>query len=220
MGLRGGKRKPLFELGGRSVLAHALAALAGCGVVESIVVVGRSDELDDLRARAGGCPKPVRVVAGGDERTDSARLGVQATPADGPPLVAIHDAARPLVTSAAVERVIRAAAEHGAALLALPCADTVKETDDGERCHATADRARLWLAQTPQVFERASFLELCARAAAEGFTPTDDASLHERYVGPVRLVPGERTNLKLTSPEDLVLAEAILHARAAAELAR
>jgi 2-C-methyl-D-erythritol 4-phosphate cytidylyltransferase len=93
--------------------------------------------------------------------------------------------------------------------------DTVKESADGRRVVRTLDRARLWAAQTPQAFELARFRELCARAAAEGLVPTDDAALWERYVGPVPIVEGEPSNFKITTLEDLELARALFARRTA-----
>jgi len=215
MAARGGTRKPFLELAGRSVIERALEAFARCALVRAIVIVGRADDLallGELGRRGAARAKLAAVVAGGAERTDSVRCGVEAAPAECA-LVAIHDAARPLVRTETIERCIRAAAASGAALVAVRASDTVKESDDGERSARTLDRARLWLAQTPQVFRRAPYRELLARAARDGFRPTDDAALHERYSGPVTLVEGERSNLKLTTPEDLVIAEAILRAR-------
>jgi 2-C-methyl-D-erythritol 4-phosphate cytidylyltransferase/2-C-methyl-D-erythritol 2,4-cyclodiphosphate synthase len=128
-------------------------------------------------------------------------------------LVCVHDAARPLVSTGAVERVLAAAARDGAALLALPVRDTLQHTSDGARAERAVERGALWAAQTPQAFERSRFLDCLERAAREGLDATDDAALWERYVGPATLVPGERSNLKITDPEDLELARAILAAR-------
>ena len=99
--------------------------------------------------------------------------------------------------------------------VALPVADTLKRSVGGDRSQTTLDRAGLWAAQTPQVFRTELLLRLLERAEEDGFRTTDDAALHERYVGPVPLVPGERSNLKITTPEDLELARAILASRGA-----
>jgi hypothetical protein len=117
------------------------------------------------------------------------------------------------VTTAAVEAVVTAAREHGAALLALPIHDTVKRSTDGKRVETTLERSQLFKAQTPQAFAAERFRDALQRAEAEGFRPTDDSALWERYVGPVTIVPGEATNLKITVMADLEIARAILHAR-------
>jgi 2-C-methyl-D-erythritol 4-phosphate cytidylyltransferase len=157
--------------------------------------------------------KKVRaVVPGGEQRTDSVRCGVSAA-SPSSTIVAIHDVARPLVEPAAIERAIAAAARTGAALLAVPATDTIKISADGERAETTLDRGALWCAQTPQVFALAKFVELLARAAQDDFRPTDDAALYEKYAGGVALVRGDPHNIKLTTPDDLVIAAAILRAR-------
>jgi 2-C-methyl-D-erythritol 4-phosphate cytidylyltransferase len=128
-------------------------------------------------------------------------------------LLAIHDAARLLVSSDLVERAISVAAVRGAALVAVPVTDTIKISSDGERCDSTLDRGALWSAQTPQVFRADLFRDLVARARREGYRPTDDAALHETYVGPVPIVRGDPSNWKLTWPTELPLAAAILRER-------
>ncbi len=128
-------------------------------------------------------------------------------------LVAVHDVARALVEPTLVEQVVQRASVRGAALVAAPMVDTVKTSSDGLHAETTLDRSVLWCAQTPQVFQIARLKELLERARAENFRPTDDAALHERYLGPIPMVPGSPHNLKITTPEDLILAAAILRAR-------
>ncbi len=210
-------RKPFLTLETRPVLVHAVAALARAASVRKIVVVCHPDDVERARdvldsARPVERERIEAVVPGGDERIDSVRAGA-AVPVEGCGLILVHDGARPLVTSDAVERVIQAAKEHGAALLALPLLDTLKHSSDGQRAESTLERAQLWKAQTPQVFEAARFRSCLARAQDEGFRPTDDSALWERYVGPVAIVPGEAANLKLTQPEDLEIAQAIVRSR-------
>jgi 2-C-methyl-D-erythritol 4-phosphate cytidylyltransferase/2-C-methyl-D-erythritol 2,4-cyclodiphosphate synthase len=208
----GGANKALFEAAGAALVVHAARALAA--VVRHLVVVGRAEELDLLQGvfAAPGAPRVHAFVAGGEERVDSVRAGLAALPA-GVERVLVHDAARPLVTSADVRRVYDAILEHGAALLAARATDTVKRARDGHTTEETLDRSALWLAQTPQGFEAPRFVELHERAAREKFKPTDDAALWERYEGPVVLVEASGVNLKVTRPEDLVVVSAILAAR-------
>jgi 2-C-methyl-D-erythritol 4-phosphate cytidylyltransferase len=223
------ERKPFLVLEGRSVLEHACAAFdAAPNVVEIVLVVGEED-LDRARrlvssstssssSSSSTSPSPMRkvraVVAGGELRSDSVAAGVAAT-SSGVALIAIHDVARPLVEPALVERAIAVAATRGAALVAVPMTDTIKTSSDGKNAEGTLDRSVLWRAQTPQVFRAELFRSLLERARAEGYRPTDDAALHETYVGPVAIVPGDARNLKITQPEDLLLATAILRDRAA-----
>jgi len=220
MGTTGGARKPWIELLGAPLLAHTVSAFARTATVGSIVLVVHADDLGAARELRAGSPdfaRVVGVVAGGSERGDSVRIGCNAAADREEPgfeVLCVHDAARPLVAPAAIDDVVRAAVRTGAGLLAIPVRDTLKHSDDGERATRTVDRSPLWCAQTPQCFERARFLDCLERAGAEGYSPTDDASLWERYVGPVTLVRGDATNRKITGPEDLETARALLAWRA------
>ena len=183
--------------------------------MREIVLVGHADDRARLARMAETCAtmrKVRRIVGGGELRIDSVRSGVAAVDR-ACDLVAIHDVARPLIEPSIIERAIRCAAEHGAALVAIQLADTVKTSSDGVHVESTLDRSVLWSAQTPQVFRRELFESLLERARAENFQPTDDSALHERWVGPVPIVTGSPHNLKVTTSEDLVLAASILRAR-------
>ena len=209
-------RKPFLTLEGTPVLVHAVRALSEAPSVKRIVVVVHPDDQKRAEECLRGPHRPRQVEAilpGGDERIDSVRVGAM-WPCEGIDKVLIHDGARPLVTPALVESVIQAAREHGAALLALPVLETLKRSADGSFAEGTLDRTGLWKAQTPQVFKAARFRGLLDRARSEGFRPTDDAALWERYVGPVAIVRGAPANLKITQPEDLEIAQAIVRARA------
>jgi 2-C-methyl-D-erythritol 4-phosphate cytidylyltransferase len=127
-----------------------------------------------------------------------------------PDVVLIHDVARPLVRSERIEAVALAARASGAALLAVPVRDTIKRSRDGRAAESTLDRSELWAARTPQAFAAERLHAMLERAAAEGLRATDDAALHERYFGPVALVEDAFDNWKLTTREDLALAEAWL----------
>ena len=215
LGRVGGRRKPLILLEGRAVLERACAAFAAVEAVVEIVIVAHREDLEAVRELIRGSrelSRRARVVEGGAERIDSVRAGVLAAGA-GAELVAIHDAARPLIEPSVIEEALATATREGAALVAVPATDTVKHSSDGRRAEATLDRSRLWFAQTPQVFRREEFLELLRRARDDGLRPTDDAALYEHYVGPVPLVRGAATNFKLTTPTDLELAAALLRAR-------
>ena len=213
----GACRKPFLEIEGRTVLELACEAFDRAPSVVEIVIVGHRDDLERLHALAAGTAsmaKVRRVVAGGEERSDSVRAGALASSPDAA-LLAIHDVARPLVTADLVERAIAVAAVRGGALVAVPATDTMKTSSDGKNAESTLDRTVLWSAQTPQVFRRKLFVDLLERALAEGYRPTDDSALHETYIGPVPIVPGDPANLKITRSEDLGLAAAILRERAA-----
>jgi 2-C-methyl-D-erythritol 4-phosphate cytidylyltransferase len=156
-------------------------------------------------------------VRGGKERQDSVRLALEAIGPTEADIILVHDAARPLVSRALIDAVIAAAAEHGAAVPLVPPADTVKRLASDGSVEATVPRATLRLAQTPQGFRSAILREAYARAACDGFTGTDDAALVERSGRRVAAVPGSPGNLKITTPLDLVLAEALLPGRAGGE---
>ncbi len=216
-----GVRKPFVELAGQTVLEHACAPFDAQEFVRQIVVVARAEDLETVRKlarRSKALRKLTAIVEGGAERFDSVEAGVELVQ-PGIELIAVHDAARPLVSSEVVRRAFEVAARAGAALVAAPVRDTIKASSTGEQSESTLDRSVLWAAQTPQVFRAARLRELLERGAAEGYKPTDEAALHERFVGPIAMVEGDPTNLKITTVADLVLAEAILKARAAGRLA-
>jgi len=203
--------KALASLGGSPLLVRAAAALAGAAAVEWVVPVVAPEILPDLPRLAPGLaklPKLAAAVAGGAERQDSVRAGLAALPASVH-LVAVHDAARPLVRSADVERVVREAEKWGAAILAAPIPDTVKRVREG-RVVETPPRAECWAAQTPQVFRVDWLREALAKAESDGVRGTDDAALVERLGVTVRVVEGPPTNLKITTATDLAMAEALL----------
>jgi 2-C-methyl-D-erythritol 4-phosphate cytidylyltransferase len=213
--------KAFVPLLGRPILLHALEALAACSDLERLVPVVPAEERSGLArwsAELAAIPRVAPAVAGGPERQDSVRAGLRALAGDVA-FVAVHDAARPLVRAADVARVVAVAREHGAALLAVPVRDTLKRVRGG-RVVETPPRDECWAAQTPQVFRRDWLEEALAKAEADGFLGTDDAQLVERLGLPVRIVPGDPGNLKITFPEDLAIAEARLRERAAAGAAR
>lgn len=206
--------KAFVPLAGRPVLLHALEALAAVQEIDCIVPVLAASELDRYRSLAAELPaglKLVEPVVGGAERQDSVRAGLAALPRDAS-LVAIHDAARPLIRAGAVARVLAAARREGAAILAFPVRDTIKMVRGG-RVLATPDRAECYAAQTPQVFRVELLREALAKADAEGRLASDDAQLVEWLGATVAIVEGDPDNLKLTHPEDFAVAERWLAAR-------
>lgn len=201
--------KPFVPIAGRPLLAHTLLRLEAVSSIEGIVVVVAPGLVDACRLRViepARLRKVLAVVEGGAERQTSVSAGLAALPSWAE-VVLVHDGARPLVPPWLIEAVARAAAAEGAALAAVRPKDTVKMDDGGGRVQATLDRTRLWLAQTPQGFRVAWLREAHARAAAEGAGATDDAALVERLGRPVVLVPGSYRNLKVTTAEDLRVAE-------------
>lgn len=209
---RMGQDKLFASLGGVPVLIHTLRALEGCPSIGEIIVVARPDHLVEVGklCREAALAKVSRVVAGGDTRTASVLAGVNAV--DGYPLVAIHDGARPLVSREVVEAAVLSAASGSAAAPAVPVKDTVKEAERGI-VTATPDRSRLFAVQTPQVFDTDLIRTALTRAVEEGVSLTDDCAAVERLGVPVALTEGSYTNLKITTPEDLAVAEALLEWR-------
>ncbi|HSW29986.1 MAG TPA: 2-C-methyl-D-erythritol 4-phosphate cytidylyltransferase [Longimicrobiales bacterium] len=205
----GGARKPFLELAGEPVLLRSLRPfLADPRVVAVVVALAEPDAAAPPAWLTGLDPR-IRVVRGGDTRAESVRRALAALPEDVD-VVAVHDAARPLVTEEVVARCIDVAAAGEGAVAGCPAVDTVKEVDGEGRVVATPDRRRIWHAHTPQVFPAGAL-----RRAYQGDLAgaTDDASLVERGALTVRMVDGGAANLKVTRAADLALAEAILRTR-------
>jgi 2-C-methyl-D-erythritol 4-phosphate cytidylyltransferase len=201
----GGVDKLLAPLAGRPLLARTLDPFADSPAVQAIVVVASAANAAAIEALVCGRAKMRAVVLGGERRRDSVRAGLAAL-ADCD-LVLVHDGARPLVTADLIDSVLRAAAETGAALCAVPVSDTVKRANAAGLVESTLRREHLWLAQTPQAFRRDILLR--AHEELEGDF-TDDAAMVEALGLPVRIVMGSARNLKVTTPEDLELAAAML----------
>jgi 2-C-methyl-D-erythritol 4-phosphate cytidylyltransferase len=215
-------------LDGVPVVLFTLRRLAGSALISSFLIATRADEIEPLNQRiaAERFARPVRVLAGGDTRQESVAKALEEVPA-GAEWIVVHDAVRPLVTRDQTERVIAEAQRCRAAILGIPAMDTVKEVkrtslpEDVALITATIPRERVVLAQTPQVFEARLLREAFARAAADGFTASDEASLVERLGHDVHVVLGSERNLKITRPGDLEIAEFYLNReRMTAEVGR
>jgi 2-C-methyl-D-erythritol 4-phosphate cytidylyltransferase/2-C-methyl-D-erythritol 2,4-cyclodiphosphate synthase len=203
--------KQLLVLGGRTILERSIAAFVSHPRVSNIVVALPPDVLDPLPSFLAGLGPRVRFVPGGARRQDSVARAFEAI--DPPPdVIVIHDAARPFVDSATIDRAIDGAIESGAAIAALPSGDTVKlaqAEEGGPRVAATIPRDRVWLAQTPQAFTR-EVLTAALAFGAQGGGGTDEAALAEQAGHVVRLVAGDPRNFKITTPADLEFARAAL----------
>jgi 2-C-methyl-D-erythritol 4-phosphate cytidylyltransferase len=202
--------KVFVELAGRPVLAWTLLAFERATSIDRIVVAARPDCLDRIHeiARAAGIAKPLEVVAGGQRRQDSVAAGL-ARLERSVEVVSVHDAARPLVRPDEIDAGVRLARQHGAVVLGAAVVDTIKRVAPDGQVVATPPRAELIAALTPQTF----LVELLRRAhAASGEDATDDAALVERLGWPVHVHPGSRRNIKITTPDDLIVAAAFLRA--------
>ncbi|HEY7467673.1 MAG TPA: 2-C-methyl-D-erythritol 4-phosphate cytidylyltransferase [Dehalococcoidia bacterium] len=202
-----GVDKLFAPLAGRPVLAHSVAAFVSHPSIGETVVVTSSANEEATRALVAELAPRARVVLGGARRRDSVRAGLEAL-ADCE-YVVVHDAARPMVTAALIDAALEGAREVGAALCAVPITDTVKRSEPSGRVSSTVTRQGLWLAQTPQAFR--TDLLLRAHRTVE-LDVTDDAALIELLGEPVKLVLGSTRNLKISQPEDLALARALLAA--------
>jgi len=207
-----GTPKVLLSLHQVPVIVRSILPFHHASVVEDIVVVATEASIERVRELVAkyGLGKVSAVVAGGLKRQQSVALGLQALGRCD--VVLVHDGARPLVTAEIIERVVEAAVEHGAAVPAVPVRDTIKRVDGG-RVLETLNRDELRAVQTPQGFRYDLLVQAHERAREEGFYGTDDATLVERLGHPVAVVPGSPENLKITTPEDLLLAEALLQWR-------
>jgi len=201
--------KAFLDLGGMPVAVHALQTLNRLPSLTSIVLVVSADQeaaASVIIQRYGPWTSPVRLARGGAERQDSVAAGLAAVDIDAA-LVLVHDAARPFVSLGCIETCVATAATYGAAIAAVAAHDTVKLVDPDSVIIETLDRRRIWLAQTPQVFRTTLLREAYERARNDGFVATDDAALVEHLGHAVRIVPGEPTNRKITTPDDLRWAE-------------
>ncbi len=210
--------KVLAPLGELPVLVHTIYSFQDCPRFDEIVVVTREDLLVEVSriCKDFQLDKVSKVVVGGRERTDSVLAGLREVRPDAD-LIAIHDGARPLAPQQVLEEVVERAAETGAAAPAIPATDTVKRAREG-LIEETVDRSELWTVQTPQVFEAGLIRAVVEKAAVDGESLTDECGAVERLGMKVSLTTGSKENIKITTPFDLILGEAILEARVRGEL--
>lgn len=206
-----GVDKQLLEIRCKPVLQHTLSIFEKNPSIMGIVLVVPPEKVQEYSVKAlqkWGLNKLLAVVPGGSERQQSVWNGLLAVPFSCE-IVLVHDGARPLITEEEIAAVVAASREYGAATLAVPVKDTVKEADERGFVASTPERKKLWLTQTPQGFSYPLLLEAHRRIAQSGIA-TDDASLVEAMGHPVKLVPGSYRNIKITTPEDILIAEALL----------
>jgi 2-C-methyl-D-erythritol 4-phosphate cytidylyltransferase len=207
--------KQFLHLRGIPILAHTLKVFDQSPEVDGIVLVVAPQQRRALNSDVldlHPCEKLLRIIDGGTERQDSVANGLRAIPHECE-LVVVHDGVRPLVSNELLEAVLEAAHHYGAAIAAIPAGDTVKQAKN-QKVVATLERETIWLAQTPQVFHTDLLRRAYEKAEGDQTTVTDDAALMERIGVSVHLVRGSPENIKVTTPSDLVVAEAILAQRA------
>jgi 2-C-methyl-D-erythritol 4-phosphate cytidylyltransferase len=207
-----GKKKQFHLLAEKPVLAHTIDKFETCPLIHSILLVVGQEDMDY-------CLKEIiekyqykkisQIVPGGKRRQDSVRNGIEVLSKDAE-IVVIHDGVRPFVTKEMIEDSIRSAIRFGAVVLAMPVKETIKMAQPDGTVLKTLDRESLWQIQTPQTFRVNVIKEAYHKATEDGFAGTDDASLVERLGIKVHILPGSYTNIKITTPEDLILANLFL----------
>lgn len=204
------RAKQMIELGGAPLLVHTLRRFEDCRAIDQVILVLQPNLTSEALALISrhNLKKIVRVVGGGAERQDSIYRGLQVIREEVAGIVCIHDAVRPFVRPEEISAVVERAEAKGAAIMALPVTDTIKQIKSS-RVQRTLDRRRIYRAQTPQAFRFSIIREAYERAYADGFMATDDSQLVERIRHRVSVVEGSEINIKITRPFDLVLAEVI-----------
>jgi len=206
-----GINKLFIPLNSEPILAHTIRALAGQPDIQHLIVAAAVNDIEQITGLLQGMRLSIswQVVVGGEERQDSIRNALAQLPAETD-YVLVHDGARPFADEVLIKRVVEAAEAYGSAIAAVPVKDTIKRIDSNGFVEGTPDRSALWAVQTPQVFRASILVEAYRQAQREGVKVTDDAGLVERSGHEVKIVEGSYTNMKITTPEDVVVAKAIM----------
>ena len=203
--------KQYVELCGYPVIAHTIKSFENCDLISEIIIVTHRDYVvycQDL-ARELNFKKITTVIEGGKTRQESVFKGIKQL-SDDITHVLIHDAARPNISGDTINRICETLVEHSACAVGVKVADTVKVSEDGEFISETLDRSKLWQIQTPQAFKKELILKCHKNAAFEGFEATDDCMIAEKYGVKIKLVEGNRANLKITDFNDLAVMEGLM----------
>ncbi|MEE8432332.1 MAG: 2-C-methyl-D-erythritol 4-phosphate cytidylyltransferase [Candidatus Desulfatibia sp.] len=204
--------KQYLLIAGRPVLGHTLLVFDACELIDEVFVVVSEEDFgfcQNTLIAPLNLKKKINLVRGGTERQDSVYNGLRAL-SPKTDTVVIHDGVRPFVGPEELAACITAAEETGACILGIPVSDTLKHVEKSGHIEQTLARDNIWMAQTPQVFQYELILKAHEAARRDGFRGTDDALLLERLGIDVKIIPGSKTNIKITTPQDLALAEAIL----------
>jgi len=203
--------KVFLPLGDSNVITKTVEAISACPQISDIVVVTRSCDVLECMEFLKDCKKRVRIIVGGKTRQESVYKGLlEAVDSD---IVVIHDGARALILPQTVQRTIMDAKTFGAASVGVMCKDTLKSVDADGFIEKTLDREKTYLIQTPQIFYREDIVKAHQMAIQEEFLATDDCALYEKYIGRIKVTDGSYDNIKLTTPDDMVIAEDILRKR-------
>lgn len=203
--------KAFFSLGSKPVIVYSMLAFEKCPEIEEVILVVRKERLESARCAAQmfGCTKIKKIVAGGPQRQISVLNGL-AEVSDEAALVVVHDGARPCVTPDLIAATLQSARQYDTGVAAVKITDTVKEVDKGLVISRTIDRTKLWRVQTPQAFKRELLIKAFAAVKKKRLTVTDEAAAVELVCNNVRLVNSTPSNIKITTPDDLVLAAALM----------
>ena len=206
--------KIFLSLGGKTVLYHTLYTFSKCEMIDELVVVASPEEVTVVREllKTMDGLKPWQVVAGGLERQYSIENALEVV-SPGTKIILVHDAARPIISTKIIEKVIEETRHHGATITAVRAKDTIKVVDEKGIVIDTPQRNGLWAVQTPQGFQADILKDAYQKAKEDDFLGTDDASLVERMGRKVKVVEGDYTNIKITTPEDLIMAESFIKRR-------
>jgi len=209
----GAVAKSYLPIGGRPVVLRTLDRMFATKTVQQVVLVVAAKDMARCQALLNAdsllCHRPYRLATGGGTRQQSAQRGLQNIAADTD-IVIIHDGARPFVSPALIDRCVASAAQKGAVVVGVPVRDTIKVVADNGLIRSTPERRSLWEIQTPQVFQKELIVAAHQQAERDQIEVTDDAMVVERLGAPVYVIEGERTNLKITLPEDIWLAEMMI----------
>jgi 2-C-methyl-D-erythritol 4-phosphate cytidylyltransferase len=214
-GLRmgGGRAKQFMELSGKPIIALTLEKFQSSSAIDDIILVAPPNDVELCKTSViekYGLDKVKGVIAGGERRQDSVRLGIEAA-GDGYGIVVIHDGVRPFIEVNLIEQAVTAAIRDRAVITAIPAKDTAKKVGEGGFVLKTYERKLLWLVQTPQVFRYEDIMEAHRKALMEGWGEvTDDALLIEKMGIPVKVINGSEYNIKVTTPLDMELAKYLL----------
>ncbi len=207
--------KQFININGKPILAHTLEKFQRCKFIDEIIVVAKEDEISYCKkeiVRRYGFNKVTKIVRGGKERQDSVYNGILALNSKTD-IVVSHDGARPFVKIKNIVDSIKGAEKYGACVIATPVKDTIKFVKDDQNIDHTPNRDVLWAAQTPQSFRREILMEGYKKAIEDNFIGTDDSVLVERLGIDVKIVMGSYENIKITTPEDIIIAESMLKDR-------
>ena len=211
--MHGGLSKQYLPVDGKMILLHTLRVFELSPDIDEIILIAPEEDIPMVRqmiVEPRGMSKVCHVMAGGKQRQDSVRNGL-AVVADHTDIVLIHDAVRPFISESLIRQTVREAEKHGAVTVGMPVKDTIKRVDPGGWIVETMNRQVLWMTQTPQAFRRSVIQEAYRRADQDQFYGTDDASLVERMGLQVKMIAASYANIKITTPEDLLMAEFLIN---------